>query len=161
MSRNYKFRNKSGVYFVSFATVSWIDVFTRQVYLYILAKSITYCRREKGMELYAYCFMPNHVHFVFRSNNQDPSGLMRDYKKFTSKKIVKAIRDNPKESRKKWMLQNFAEAVMLKTNVENGQLWQHHNHPIELWSTRILNQKINYIHKNPVKSGFVTQPVDW
>jgi len=61
MSRNYKFHNKSGLYFVSFATVNWIDVFTRQVYFDVLAESISYCRKEKGMELYCYCFMPSHV----------------------------------------------------------------------------------------------------
>ena len=84
MSRNYKFHNKAGLYFVSFATVNWIDVFTRQVYFDVLADSISYCRAEKGMELYAYCFMPNHVHMVFRSANDDPSGLLRDFKRHTA-----------------------------------------------------------------------------
>lgn len=49
MSRNYKFNNKNGLYFVSFATVSWIDVFTRQIYFSVLAESINYCRAEKNM----------------------------------------------------------------------------------------------------------------
>jgi putative transposase len=70
MSRNYKFHNKSGLYFVSFATVNWIDVFTRQVYFDVLAESISYCRKEKDMVLYCYCFMPSHVHFIFRSANE-------------------------------------------------------------------------------------------
>ncbi len=47
MSRNYKFHNKSGLYFVSFATVYWIDVFTREKYLSIPSQSIDYCRTEK------------------------------------------------------------------------------------------------------------------
>lgn len=57
MSRNYKFYNKEGLYFVSFATVYWIDVFVRQIYLDILVDSVNYCRTKKGMELYCYCFM--------------------------------------------------------------------------------------------------------
>jgi hypothetical protein len=52
MSRKYKFHNKSGLYFVSFATAYWLDVFTRQVYFDVLAESINYCRKVKGMELY-------------------------------------------------------------------------------------------------------------
>jgi hypothetical protein len=56
MSRKYKFRNPSGVYFVSFATVYWMDIFTRQSYFTILEKAIDYCRAEKGMEVFAYCF---------------------------------------------------------------------------------------------------------
>ncbi len=72
MSRKYKFHNKEGPYFVSFATVNWIDVFTRQVYFNVLANSVDHCRRTKGMELYCYCFMPSHVHFIFRSSNGKP-----------------------------------------------------------------------------------------
>lgn len=57
MSRKYKFLNASGAYFVSFATVYWIDVFTRAQYFKVLADSVDYCRAEKEMELFAYCFM--------------------------------------------------------------------------------------------------------
>ncbi len=161
MSRNYKFHNPSGLYFVSFATVLWIDVFTRQIYFDILAESINYCRAEKGMELYAYCFMPSHVHLIFRSVNEDPSGLLRDFKKYTSKKIIKVIEENSQESRKEWLIDLFEKAANEKSNVINRQLWQHHNKPIELWSEKVIKQKIDYIHNNPVESGFVTNPVDW
>ena len=61
MSRKYKFHNKTGTYFVSFATVYWIDVFTRQIYFSALEESISYCRSKKGMEVFDYCFMPSHV----------------------------------------------------------------------------------------------------
>ena len=83
MSRKYKFKNPTAVYFISFATVYWIDVFTRQVYFSILAESIKHCRKEKGMEVFAYCFMPSHVHLIFRSDKEAPSGLLRDFKGFT------------------------------------------------------------------------------
>lgn len=161
MSRNYKFHNPSGLYFVSFATVCWVDVFTRQVYFDVLVDSITYCRKSKGMELYAYCFMPNHIHLIFRSANEDPAGLVRDFKKFTSKKLIEAIESNPQESRKEWLLELFKKAARTKGNVSNYQFWQHHNKPIELWSDKVIKQKIEYIHNNPVETGFVTEPTDW
>jgi REP element-mobilizing transposase RayT len=100
MSRKYKFHNKSGLYFVSFATVNWIDVFTRQLYFDVLAESIYYCRSKKGMELYAYCFMPSHVHLLYRSSNEQPSELLRDFKRHTSRSMLEAIDRNPQESRK-------------------------------------------------------------
>ena len=161
MSRNYKFHSPAAAYFVSFATVFWIDIFTRQPYFSVLEQAVSYCRREKGMELFAYCFMPSHVHFVFRSKNEDPSGLLRDFKKHTSKKVVNAIRENVHESRKEWLLALFGKAARSKTNVQYYQLWQHHNKPVELWSTAAIKQKIAYIHNNPVEAGFVTDPVDW
>ena len=161
MSRNYKFHNKSGLYFVSFATVNWIDVFTRQIYFNILVDSVNYCRKEKGMELYCYCFMPNHIHFIFRSANEDPSGLLRDFKKHTSKKVIEAIKNNLQESKKEWLLWMFERVGKKNASVSKYQFWQHHNKPIELWSEKVIKQKIEYIHNNPVVSGFVTNPEDW
>ena len=69
--------------------------------------------------------------------------------------------ENEKESRKKWMLWMFERAAKKKGNVSYFQFWQHNNNPIELWSTKIVKQKIDYIHKNPVVSGFVTKPTEW
>ncbi|WP_378185632.1 transposase [Aquimarina sp. W85] len=161
MSRKHKFHNKSGLYFVSFATVYWIDVFSRENYLSILASSLGYCRRQKKMEIYEYCFMPSHVHLVFRCGNEDPSGRIRDFKKYTAKKVLKAIQENPQESRKEWMLWMFAKAGKGKSNVSTYQFWQHHNKPIELWTDKVIEQKIDYIHNNPVEAGFVTDPIDF
>ena len=86
MSRKYKFREANGAYFISFATVYWIDVFTRVDYFDLMIESFDYCRKQKGLELYGYCIMPSHVHLIFRSSLGDPSGLIRDLKGFTSKK---------------------------------------------------------------------------
>ncbi|MDF0716487.1 transposase [Muricauda sp. 334s03] len=161
MSRKYKFHNPEAAYFVSFATVYWIDVFVRQEYFNVLEESINYCRLEKGMEVFAYCFMPSHVHLIFRSTVGNPSGLMRDFKGYTSRKLISTIAENPQESRKEWMLEMFQRAGEVKSNVQQYQFWQQHNKPIELWSDGVIQQKISYIHNNPVEAGFVTDPMDW
>ncbi len=122
MSRKYKFHNKSGLYFVSFATVYWIDVFTRQKYFDVLADSVKYCRKEKGLELYGYCFMPNHVHFIFRSSHNQPMELLRDFKRYTSNKMIEAIQSYPQESRQKWLLWMFEKAGKEKGNVSSSVL---------------------------------------
>ena len=91
MSRNYKFHNPKGLYFVSFAVVQWLDVFTRNEYKEILLESLAFCQKEKEMEIFAWCIMTNHVHLIFRSTgNQNPELLLGDFKRFTSKKIVAA-----------------------------------------------------------------------
>ncbi len=161
MSRNYKFHNQSGLYFISFATISWIDVFTREEYFNIIIDSLHYCRTSKGMNLYAYCIMTNHVHLIFQSETGNASGLIRDFKTYTSKKMLKQIQMNPIESRKEWMLNSFRSAGAKNSNVKKMQFWQQHNKPIELWSNKVIDQKLNYIHENPVKAGFVTSDVDW
>jgi putative transposase len=142
MSRKYKFHNPSAAYFVSFATVYWIDVFTRELYLNILVKSVAFCRKHKGMELFAYCFMPSHVHFIFRAKNENPTELLRAFKSYTSKTIVEAISQNVQESRKEWLLWMFKNAARRKGNVAKHQFWQHHNKPIELWSTSTSSAQV-------------------
>ena len=156
MSRNYKFHNPEGVYFVSFAVVEWIDVFTRNEYKDILLDSLRYCQLEKGMEIYAWCIMSNHVHLIF-SNMKDekPELILGNFKRFTSKAIVAAIKENLQESRKDWLLKQFEEAGKKSSNVKQYQLWRHDNKPIELWSNKVIDEKLNYIHNNPVEEGLV------
>ena len=161
MSRKYKFKNPTAVYFVSFATVYWLDIFVRELYMKVLAESLEYCRKEKAMELFAYCIMPSHVHLIFRSDDEKPSELLRDFKKYTAKHLIKAITNNPQESRQEWLLWMMQNAAKKKGNVTTHQFLQHHNQPIELWSPSVVKQKLDYIHNNPVKAGFVTNPVDW
>ena len=152
MSRNYKFHNPEGVYFVSFAVVEWIDVFTRNEYKDILLDSLLYCQQEKGMEIYAWCVMS----LIFSSIKEEkPELILGSFKRFTSKAIVTAIKENPQESRKEWLLKQFEEAGEKSSNVKQYQLWRHDNKPIELWSNKVIDEKLNYIHNNPVEEGLV------
>ncbi|HBL77415.1 MAG: transposase [Bacteroidetes bacterium GWF2_42_66] len=162
MSRNYKFYNPEGVYFVSFAVVEWLDVFTRNEYKNIIIDSLHYCQKEKGMEIFAWCIMTSHIHLIFRSGRgQKPGLLIGDFKRFTSKAIVKAIIENPKESRKEFLLDRFRNAGNSASNVNQYQFWRHDNHPIELWSNKVIDEKIDYVHKNPVEAGLVFRAEDY
>ncbi len=162
MSRNYKFHNPEGVYFVSFAVVEWIDVFTRNEYKDILLESLAFCQKNKGLEVFAWCIMPNHMHLVFRSaGDNKPEDLLGDFKRFTSRAIVQAIMDNPKESRRNWLLEQFKKAATQSSNVKHHQFWRHDNKPIEIWSNKVLVEKIRYIHNNPVEEGLVFKPENY
>ncbi len=161
MSRKYKFLDPEGMYFVSFAVIKWIDVFTREMYCTILVDHLKHSHQHRGMKIYAWCIMPNHVHLVFQAENGNPSDLMRDLKRNSSKDIQRAIESNPKESRRLWLLRMMEEAGSNNSNVRFRQFWQQNNHPIELWSDPIIDQKINYIHMNPVVAGYVSEPEHW
>ncbi len=161
MSRNYKFKNPEGLYFVSFATVFWIDVFVRLQYFDCLVRNLNYCVDNKGMEIYAWCIMPSHVHLVFRSTIQKPEDLIRDFKSLTSKQVIGLIKDNNQESRREWLLNSFQKAGQANGNNTNNQFWQQHNKPIELWTPAVIDQKIDYTHNNPVVAGFVENDYDY
>jgi len=106
--------------------------------------------------------MTSHVHLVFRSAGEyKPEDLLGDIKRFTNRKIVQAIIENPKESRKEWLLEQFKKAAEQSSNVNKYQFWRHDNKPIELWSNKVIAEKINYIHYNPVEEGLVYRPEDY
>ncbi len=155
MSRKYKFHNPDGVYFITFAVQGWVDVFTRNEYKNILVDNLAYCQKNKGSELFARCIMTNHVHLIARAEEGNSlSDILRDYKKFTSKAVLKAISENKKESRKEWLLKLF------ETD-EGNRFWRADNQPVELWSYAVIAQKLNYIHQNPVEEGLVFRAEDY
>ena len=97
-----RIQNPEGLYFVTFATVQWVDVFTRSTYVNILLESLRYCQKEKGLRIHAWCVMSNHVHLMISTQfGHHPSDALRDLKKFTSKQIIAAIAEKEKaESRR-------------------------------------------------------------
>ena len=159
MSRRYK-TYEGGLFFVTLTVVGWIDVFTRREYCDCLVQNLKYCQDKKGLQLYAYCIMSSHVHLIAAAETGLLNFLLRDFKSYTAKQLLQLITDNPQESRKEWLLFLFRHFAKNKPNTQN-QFWQHHNHPIDLTSNSLIDQKLEYIHQNPVKSGFVNEPQDY
>ena len=95
MSRNYKFHDQEQIYFISFATVYWVDVFIRPIYKNILVESIQYCIEAKGLLVYVWVIMTSHVHMIIGTRQVKMQDIVRDLKKFSSKKIIEAIQNNP------------------------------------------------------------------
>lgn len=161
MSRKYKFRNPEGIYFISFATVFWIDVFIRRIYKDIILNSWKYCQQEKGLDIYAWIIMSSHVHMIIGSKENKLEDIVRDMKRHTSHELKTAIKENIQESRKEWMLWMMKKAGEKNNNNKDFQLWQQHNKPIELSTNSMIDQKLNYIHNNPVEEGIVDEPEDY
>lgn len=160
MSTGYQIMDQSAAHFLTFQIVDWIDVFTRKIYKDIIIDSFKYCIEHKGLQIFAYVIMSNHVHLIAQSSNGTLSENVRDLKKFTSKKIIETI-INIRESRREWMLKRFKfNASRIKSN-KNYQVWTHENHAIWLYSNEFFREKIVYIHNNPVKAGIVEKPEDY
>lgn len=120
MSRKYKIRNQDALYLVTFTVVQWMDVFIRREYSDIYLDSLRYCQKNKGLELCAYCIMSSHIHLsIGRNSDAGLDDIIRDIKKFTSVKIVDAIKNNPQESRKELLLWIFSKAAVANSNNTN------------------------------------------
>ncbi len=159
MSRKYKIRDQRKLYFVTFTVVYWLDVFIRREYKDLFLASLHYCQQHKGLELCAYCIMSSHVHMIIgRNGNHNIEGIIRDIKKFTSVKLIECIGAHPQESRKDLLLWLFERAGKGNSNNTRYQFWQQHSHPVELATNEMIDQRLDYIHNNPVEAGIVLSP---
>jgi REP element-mobilizing transposase RayT len=158
MSLKYKFFDKTDLYFVTYTVINWIDIFTRDIYRNVLLDSWNYCIKNKGLKIHAWCIMTNHVHMIISSDGEELSNIMRDMKSFTSTTLKRIIADNSQESRENRILKMMKDVGSKNKNNNGFQFWQQHNHPILLDTNYILDQKLDYIHNNPVKTGFVDEP---
>ena len=158
MSTAYKI-SSDGLYYLTFQIVGWVDIFTRKIYRDIVIESLQYCRQHKGLYLYAYVIMSNHMHLLAQSETGDLSGIIRDFKSNTSKKFLKVLND-PVESRSDWMKLVFEYHGKYK-NKQTNQVWTHENHAEHIYSQKFIEQKVDYIHNNPVRAGIVSRPEDY
>lgn len=155
MSRKYKINDQESLYFVTLTVVYWIDLFIRDEYREVILESIKYCQANKGLQVFGWCIMTSHVHLLIGTTDKPMQDILRDLKRHTSIALRKSIDEHPQESRKEWLRWMMQHAGKRNGNNNDWQLWQQHNHPIELTDGKILLQKLNYIHENPVSAGFV------
>ena len=159
MPHTYRISDQEAIYFLTFQIVGWVDIFTRRIYRDIVIESLTYCQQEKGLKLYAYVIMSNHIHLLAQNETGDLSGFVRDFKNFTSRRILDIV-DNGVESRRDWLKMVFAYHGKFKPK-QNNQVWTHENHAEVIYSSKFILQKINYIHENPVRAGIVEKLEDY
>lgn len=141
--------------------VEWIDIFTRKNHKDAIIDSLRFCITNKGLNVYAYCLMTNHLHLIVNCNEPfELKDTIRDFKRHTAKQIFFQIQNEP-ESRREWLMKLFENAGKKSAQNENLKFWKSGNHAIELYSDKFVWGKVNYIHNNPVKENFVERPEDW
>ncbi|MBD2768947.1 transposase [Hymenobacter sp. BT664] len=161
MSERYKGRDSQQLYFISFATLNLIDVFTRRLYNYTLVDSLRYRQQPKGLKIHAWCLMTNHAHLITSSDTDNFSHILRDMKRRPAKTLPLAIERNRQESRREWMLWMFERAGRRNAHNTKYQFGQQENHPIELNTNELRQQRLRCLHQNPVAAGFVDAPEDF
>ena len=161
MSSKYSIKDQNAAHFLTITIVGWVDIFTKKIYRDIIIDSLKYCQKEKGLEIYGYVIMSNHIHLIVRALDEySLSDILRDLKKFTSKKIILAIQTQS-ERRKEWMLNVFGLAGKANSNNKDFQVWKQDYHAVQLYSNKFISEKLLYIHLNPVRAGIVEKPEDY
>lgn len=159
----YTITDQNGCYFLTFTVVDWVDVFIRPVYKQIIVDSLNFCIEKKGLTVFSWCLMTNHIHLIAEAKSGFKlSEIIRDFKKFTARSILTAIADEP-ESRKDWMMYRFEYAGKFMKRIEKYHFWQDGNHAVYLdpHKPEMFETRLNYTHDNPVRAGIVEKAEDY
>ena len=154
MAYAYTIKDQYGVHFVTFTVHQWADVFTRRDYANIIIDSLKFCQNQKGLMIFGWIIMSNHIHLIVQSHQTPLSDIIRDFKKYTATQIIKAITENNKESRRKWLLWLFKKEDKL-------WFWEEGYHGEEIYARDFLEAKLKYIHLNPVRAGIVEKEEEY
>jgi putative transposase len=154
----YRKTEPSELYFITLTVVGWIDVFSRKDYRDIVVENLRYCQQKLGLEIFAYVIMSNHLHLIARRQEGDLTELLGRFKSFVSKRVLEAIKGNAQESRKDWLLYLFGHFAKSNRQYSDYHFWNYTNHPTLLDKNTIIDQKVEYIHMNPVRAGLVSEP---
>ena len=141
---SYQIGDQNALHYLTMATVSWVDLFTRHRNKDIIIESLQFCREIKGLEIYGYCIMTNHTHLIYRAKEgYTLSDILRDFKRHTAKHLLRSINEEP-ESRREWILAIFEDAGSKNQKNKKYQVWRQDNHP-----------------NNPVEEGIVQNAEDY
>jgi len=135
--------------------VGWLPIFANREVADIILNSIRYLQEEKNAKLYAYVIMKNHLHCVIQSD--ELTKVIQSFKSYTARAIIDYFTERQNIVILKKLKQN---KLSYKTKSEY-QVWQEGSHPEEITTDAMMNQKVEYIHSNPVRSGYVEEASSW
>jgi len=148
--------NEGEMHFLTFRVIEWINIFTEPIYFEVIIDSFKYCQGNKGLLLHAYVIMTNHIHVIMSAKEGILSSLVRDFKSYTFNKFNRLLlKDN-----RKYILR-LVKRSFFKRKGQQFQVWDSRNWLELIESDRFFQQKLNYIHENPVEKGYISNPKEW
>ena len=151
----YTITDDNAPHFLTFTVLNWLPVFTRPGTVQIILNALAWRQRNKGVKVYGYVILENHMHCIL----QTPAlrRHIHDFKAFTAKEILRYLEENNAE-KLLGLLAFFKKAHKIDATY---QFWEEGSHPQLLQNEEMLRQKLEYIHLNPVKRGYVEDAVHW
>ena len=141
-------------HFITITVLNWLPVFTRVDTVNILLDSLKYLSQE-GMKIYAYVILENHLHLIAQSQHIDKD--IQRFKSYTANKLLSYLKDRKVQT----LLDQFVFYKKAHKADRQYQFWQEGFHPELIQHQDMMNQKIEYIHQNPVKRGYVDEAEHW
>jgi REP element-mobilizing transposase RayT len=151
----YKITSNEQPHFLTCTVVKWLPLFSRPETARIILDSLRYLQSREELSVFGFVIMENHIHLIVSA--KDLSNAIRRFKSFTARKII----DHLKERGEKWILTHFREEKASHKKDREYQFWQEGTHPVVIQNEEIMLQKLEYLHNNPVRRGYVDDPTHW
>ena len=151
----YKIYEPTHPHFVTCTILHWLPIFTRQESVDIILNSLKFLQKQDNLRLHAYVILENHLHMVLRSDDLRKS--MESFKKFTAREILNLLRRENATT----ILDQLAFYKKAHRKEKSFQVWEEGYQPKLIQSEAMLKMKIDYIHYNPVKRGYVDKAIHW
>jgi len=155
MRSRYRINEPESAHFVTSTVVEWLPVFTTKACCDIVVRSLEYCRKHKGLRVYAWVILDNHFHAIVAGPTL--AGTLRDLRKFTAHEVLAQLKAEGRE----WLLNQLAYFCAAHKTGSAHQIWHEGVHPQQIVNDKMMLQKLEYLHNNPVKRGFVASPEHW
>jgi len=161
MSQKYPIVEPQGCYFLTLNTIERVDIFIRPFFKQIIVESLNYFIEKKGLIVYGWCLMTNHLHLLVQPRDGDGFDLsttIRDFKTFTAKIILEDL-NTESEIRRAWIMKKIREAALF----DKLEVWENSDHPILVSAeeNENINEHLKLMHDNPVRNKIVELPQDY
>jgi REP element-mobilizing transposase RayT len=155
MRSRYRIPQPHHAHFVTGTIVAWLPLFTKAARCDILVESLAYYRQAKGLMIHGWVILDSHFHAVLAA--PDLSQVLADLKRHTAQRLIEQL----EKEHCTWLLRQLRDCRLTHKPESLHQVWQEGSHPQALMSDRIMEQKLEYLHNNPVKRGLVASPEHW
>jgi REP element-mobilizing transposase RayT len=159
MTQKYPIAEPGGCYFLTLNTIDRVDIFIRPFFKQIIVESLNYFIEKKGLIVYGWCLMTNHLHLLAEARDGfDLSGLIKDFKVFTAKIILEDL-NAESDIRRNWIMKRIREAALF----DKLEVWENVDHPVPVSTEEkeSVNEHLQEIHNNPVRNKVVALPQDY
>ncbi len=156
MSRSrYRIFEREYPYFLTATVVAWLPVFSQPAFAEIVLNSWRFLQQSRAIEIFGYVIMENHLHWIARG--PDLSEQIARFKSFTARRIIDELEKRAFAS----LLEELRYFKLRHKIDQTYQLWQEGSHPQQIQSDEMMLQKLEYAHNNPVRRGYVDEPIHW
>ncbi len=151
----YKIYETTHPHFVTCTILHWLPLFTRQESVQIILDCLKFLQEKDNLKLYAYVILENHLHMVISSD--DLHKTMQSFKQYTAKQLLELL----KKENVTTLLEQLAFYKKAHHQEKSYQVWEEGYQPKLIQDEAMMKIKVDYIHNNPVKRGYVDEDIHW